>query len=121
MDKPRFLFPADDRNLDSAGFIHSLQHSIPIYRFAQRARTDGLCVRNGMFFQFLFKFRKRLYRLIDGMRGYGTFRKHILPEAHRRAYVVNGLISSVTVHVCDTQPNSVGPDINGSDCRHESG
>src|SRR2546425_9160123 len=112
MDKPRFLFPADDRNLDSAGFIHSLQHSIPIYRFAQRARTDGLCVRKGMFFQFLFKFRKRLYRLIHGIRGYGTFRKPILPAADPRGDVETGLLSAATVQVWDTQPDSVGPDIN---------
>ena len=119
MNKPRFLLTADDRNLDPAGFSHRLQNGIPICRFAQCGGTNCLYLRNGVFFQLLFKFGKSLNCSVDGMGGYGTLRENVLPETHGRADVVNGLVSAVAIHVCYIQTNSVGSDINGSESRHE--
>src|SRR5262245_18045896 len=119
MNKPRFLFAADDRNLDPAGFCHRLQNGIPICRFAQCGGTNCLYLRNSVFFQLLFKFGKSLNCSVDGMGGYSTLRKNVLPETHGRPDVVNGLVSSVAIQVCYMQTNSVGSDIYGSESRHE--
>src|SRR4051812_49035068 len=110
MNEPRFLFTADDRNLNSSGFVYSFHNHIAIGGLTQSARSDCFDMHDGVLFQILLKVAERFQHLVDRVRGNKSFGKNVLAEPDRGTPVVKDPMFTAAVHVRYQQANRITSD-----------